>query len=120
MQTRYILLWLLFNLQLNTTVVADEHSVKYSLEKRVTTLELKIVELEKKLSLLADDNRWKDPSLWTRLKKGMSEQTVLTIIGEPVRKEQAIFNSWYYHKTSKLHSFIWFDEGQILGWEPPR
>jgi len=31
--------------------------------------------------------------------------------------EEAIFTTWYYHKSSKLHSHVWFDEGELLGWE---
>ena len=47
----------------------------------------------------------------------MSETDVRKLLGNPARKEEAIFPTWYYHKTSKDHSHVWFDEGKVLGWE---
>ena len=47
----------------------------------------------------------------------MSENDVRKLLGKPTRVEQAIFTTWYYHKTSIDHSHVWFDEGKVLGFQ---
>ena len=93
---------------------ADEIS---SLRKQVSELENRVQKLEKLLDEKFADDRWKDGILWSRIKKGMSYEDVRKLLGKPARVEEAIFTTWYYHKTSKLHSHVWFDEGKVLGWE---
>ncbi len=87
--------------------------------ERITALEKRVVELETRINEVSGQNRWKDTALWQRIQKEMSEREVRVILGMPDRKESSIFNTWYYHPTSKLHSFVWFDEGIVLGWEAP-
>ena len=88
-----------------------------ALEDRVAALEARMEKLERLLDEKFADDRWKDPILWSRVRKGMSETDVRKLLGKPARKEEAIFTTWYYHKTSKDHSHVWFDEGKVLGWE---
>ena len=88
-----------------------------ALEKRVTALEARLEKLERLLDEKFADDRWRDPILWSRIRTGMSETDVRKLLGKPARKEDAIFTTWYYHKTSKDHSHVWFDEGKVLGWE---
>ena len=93
---------------------ADEIS---SLRKQVSELENRVQKLEKLLDEKFADDRWRDGVLWSRLKRGMDYEDVRKLLGKPARVEEAIFTTWYYHKTSKLHSHVWFDEGEVLGWE---
>ena len=87
------------------------------LEKRVVELEARVEKLERLLDERFADDRWKDGILWSRIRAGMSEDDVRKLLGKPARKEKAIFTTWYYHKTSKDHAYVWFDEGKVLGWE---
>ena len=87
------------------------------LEKRIIELEARVEKLERLLDEKFADDRWRDPVLWSRIRMGMSETDVRKLLGKPAKKEEAIFTTWYYHKTSKDHSHVWFDEGKVLGWE---
>lgn len=88
-----------------------------SLQQQVTELKSRVEKLEKLLDEKFADDRWRDSILWSRLKPGMGYEDVRKLLGKPARVEEAIFTTWYYHKTSKLHSHVWFDEGKVLGWE---
>ena len=88
-----------------------------ALEKRVTELEARLKKLEQLIDEKFADDRWKEPILWRRIRPGMSKSDVRKLLGKPARIEKAIFTTWYYHKTSKLHSHVWFDEGKVLGFE---
>ncbi len=90
-----------------------------NLINRITALEQRVTELESRINEVSGASRWKDVALWQRIKKEMSEREVRVILGSPDRKERSIFTTWYYHPTSRLHSFVWFDEGVVLGWEAP-
>jgi hypothetical protein len=88
-----------------------------SLAQRVNELEKRVHQLERLLDEKFADDRWKDPILWSRVRPGMSETDVRKLLGKPSRVEKAVFTTWYYHKTSKDHSHVWFDDGKLLGWE---
>lgn len=88
-----------------------------ALEKRITELEARLQKVEGLLDEKFADDRWKEPILWSRIRPGMSETDVRKLLGKPTRVEEAIFTTWYYHKTSIDHSHVWFDEGKVLGWE---
>ena len=94
-------------------VQADETT----LQQQVTKLENRVQKLEKLLAEKFADDRWRDSILWSRIRQGMSHDEVRKLLGKPTREEQAIFTTWYYHNTSKDHSYVWFDEGKVLGWE---
>ena len=93
---------------------ADEIS---SLRKQVSELENRVQKLEKLLDEKFADDRWRDGVLWSRLKRGMDYEDVRKLLGKPARVEEAIFTTWFYHDTSRLHSHVWFDEGKVLGFE---
>ena len=88
-----------------------------ALAKRVAELEARLEKVERLLDEKFADDRWKDPILWSRIRKNMSETDIRKLLGKPIRVENHIFTTWYYHKTSKDHSHVWFDEGKVLGWE---
>ncbi len=87
------------------------------LEQRLIELEARLQKVERLLDEKFADDRWRDPILWSRIRPGMSETDVRKLLGKPTRVEQAIFTTWYYHKTSKDHSHVWFDQGEVLGWQ---
>lgn len=87
------------------------------LQQRISELEARVLQLERALKEKFADDRWKEPVLWSRIRPGMTESDVRKLLGDPTRVEEAIFTTWYYHKTSKLHSHVWFDEGEVLGWQ---
>ncbi len=88
-----------------------------SLKQQISELEQRVQKLEKLLDEKLSDERWRDPILWSRIKPGMTFEDIRKLLGKPARVEEAIFTTWYYHKTSKLHSHVWFDEGKVLGFE---
>jgi hypothetical protein len=90
-----------------------------SLQQQIDELTQRVVSLEQQLDGLSGKNNWKDPAYWARLKVEMPAADVEKLLGKPERIEEQIFTTWYYHGTSKLHSYIWFDEGKVLGWELP-
>ncbi len=93
------------------------HADTAALEKRVAELEARLHKVERMLDERFADDRWKEPILWSRITKDMTESDIRKLLGKPARVEKAIFTTWYYHKTSKDHSHVWFDEGKVLGWE---
>jgi hypothetical protein len=106
-----VVLSVLFSL--SSQVQADDIAV----EQRIIELEARVEKLERLLDEKSADDRWKEPILWSRIRTGMSEEDIRKLLGKPARKEKAIFTTWYYHKTSKDHAHVWFDEGKVLGWE---
>ena len=91
-------------------------------ERRIAELEARVAKLEKLYEEKNSEFRWKDPILWSRITRSMTQDDIRKLLGKPTRVEEAIFTTWYYHPTSKLHSHVWFDEGEVLGWEglPPK
>ena len=88
-----------------------------ALAARIAQLEARLEKVERELDERFSDDRWKDPILWSRIRKNMSESDIHKLLGDPTRVEEHIFTTWYYHKTSIDHSHVWFDEGKVLGWE---
>ena len=88
-----------------------------TLAERIAELEARMEKLEHLVDEKFADDRWKDPILWSRIRKNMSETDIRKLLGKPARVEEHIFTTWYYHETSKDHSHVWFDEGKVLGWE---
>lgn len=102
-----------------TLVCGTASAGEMVLKQRVTELETRVSVLEQLLEDAGTKDRWKDPIIWSRIKKEMSGGDIKKLLGRPDRIEEQIFISWYYHPTSKLHSYVWFDEGKVLGWEAP-
>jgi outer membrane protein assembly factor BamE (lipoprotein component of BamABCDE complex) len=99
----------------NMATAANESEIM----QRIDVLEKRITILENQIESSTNINRWKDIHNWQQVKNGMHSKDVTLILGKPGRIEQQIFTTWYYHPQSKLHSFIWFDEDKVLGWEMP-
>lgn len=104
---------------LSLLALASSHALAddTSLRQQLADLEMRVQKLEKLLDEKLSDQRWKEPILWSRIQPGMTYEDIRKLLGKPARVEEAIFTTWYYHKTSKLHSHVWFDEGKVLGFE---
>lgn len=102
------------------TLALPLYAAEADLQKQIDALSQRVKQLEQTISGLSNENNWKDPAYWSRLKRDMPESDVRNILGNPARIEKSIFATWYYHASSKLHSFVWFDEGKVLGWEAPQ
>lgn len=89
------------------------------LQQRVHKLEQQLLKLQQTVAALNDKDSWKDPRTWMNIKKEMTDFEVKKILGSPARVEQQIFTTWYYHQSTKLHSYVWFDDGRVLGWKLP-
>ena len=107
---------LTITLILCSSVAGDEKS----LEQRFAELETRIAALEAQLNVTEQiEEPWKNSAIWQSIQNGMSEAEVEKLLGEPSRIVHRVFTTWYYHPKSELHAFVWFDEGKVLGWEPP-
>ena len=104
---------IIFSVSLPASASEDE------LQKQIDALSQRVEQLEQVVRGLSSEDNWKDSAYWSRLKREMDEHEVRKILGNPSRIEESIFTTWYYHASSKLHSFVWFDEGKVLGWEAP-
>jgi len=104
----------------STISTASEISSESAILKRISALEERLSVLEKRVENTEGKDRWRDNILWKRLKVEMPIEEVEKLLGKAGRIENQIFTSWYFHPTSKLHSFVWFDEGILLGWEAPK
>ena len=101
------------------TLCFSANAAESTLLERINQLEARVSQLEQQLAEKSSSDRWKEPVYWKRLKKEMPMREVELILGKPKRTEEQIFTTWYYHHSSKLHSYIWFDEGKVLNWELP-
>jgi hypothetical protein len=64
---------------------------------------------------------WKDKSHWRMLKKGMSKNDVLKLLGGP-RKTQSggVLEYWYYSRAGISGPHVTFDQNEtIWGWDEP-
>ena len=95
-----------------------------TLETTVLSLELRIMELEKALSLATSSpvkkpikmGNWQNRANWRALKKGMTKNEVRSLLGEPPRVIDAgITVTWGY----VTGSVIFDDGGKLRGWSEP-
>ena len=102
-------------------------------ESEVSQLQQKIIELEdriKKLELLLkqyDENQqkqtqdgygWQNKKNWRKLKVGMKENEVKTILGEPVKIIKGVKILWYYPNI--YCGYVSFNQdGSLTGWNEP-
>jgi len=102
-------------------------------ENEASQLQQKIIELEdriKKLEVLlkqCDENHkkqtkdrygWQNKKNWRKLKVGMKETEVKTILGEPVKIIRGVKILWYYPNI--YCGYVSFDkDGSLTGWNEP-
>lgn len=96
------------------------------LQKRVVELEQKVKQLE---SLLEECNKareeaigaalgWQSKKNWRKLRAGMKESQVKSILGEPSKIIHGAITLWYYPNI--YGGYVSFDkEGRLAGWNEP-
>jgi hypothetical protein len=104
----------------------------YSEETTINQLTIKIEQLENRVTLLekyiADTNNKEmhnmnvitsDKQIWRKLKKGMTQDNVRKLLGEPLTINSQVYTYWYY-SNSVSHSFVIFDtDNKVMGWNEP-
>ena len=92
----------------------------------------KIEQLENRVSILeniiADNSNKKtqnrttitsDKQMWRKLNKGMDQDNVRKLLGEPLTIDAGPITRWYY-TTTHFDSYVLFDnENKVLGWREP-
>ena len=96
------------------------------LRQRISQLEAKIAELDGLLNEcvasrnkgLADEYGYQNKMNWRKLKVGMSQSQVRSILGEPTKVIKGVKTLWYYPNI--YGGFVSFDQsGNIVGWNEP-
>ena len=105
-------------------VFAEELTVD-QLNKKIEQLEHRVTTLE---NIIADQNNKKaknittitaDRQSWRKLSKGMNQDDVRKLLGEPLTIDSGSLTHWYYAK-SLIHSYVEFDdEDNVIGWHEP-
>lgn len=74
-----------------------------------------------KSELGSPEGDWTSLENWRKLKIGMSERTVRTLLGEPDRISGGTFTKWIYiSDTPRLFAEVEFYEGKVRSYEEPR
>ena len=104
------------------SVSAEKDDIN-SLKQKITELEKRIKDLEAiiKIYHAPEDKEsdqtygWLNKKSWRNLKKGMKEDEVKKILGEPVKTVKGSKTIWYY--PNFYRSYVSFDEeGNLTGW----
>ena len=106
--------------------LTPDTSYAQSLEERVQDLERRVQQLESKekaapaVSAPARGGRdgWRSQANWRMLKRGMSQDEVRRVLGEPHRVEAGVipFTVWEYPSDG---SATFSGDGALLGWSEP-
>ena len=105
--------------------------VVYSQTITMGQLQLKIDELEKRITLLEkiiEENKTienksinvlQDKMIWRKLRKGMNQDDVRSLLGEPVTINSSIITYWYYNGISSQACVTFDDKDLVIGWREP-
>lgn len=98
----------------------------HELRQKILQLEKKTQELERLLGECMDSRQqgkplgygWQNKMNWRKLRVGMSQVQVRSILGEPTKVIQGVKTLWYYPNI--YGGFVSFDQdGKIVGWNEP-
>ena len=127
--TIFVGIFLLVSFSSSGISVSAEKAEKNDIDKlkqKITELEKRIKDLESILKIYhgpknqKEDKEygWLNKKNWRNLKKGMTEDEVKTILGEPVKEVNGSRTIWYY--PDFYRSYVSFDEkGNLTGWNEP-
>lgn len=122
-QFKSVILVFLLILIFTNFLSADQSNDIKRLETRIAELEKRVTKLESLLqtsdkSEINYSEKWKNRSLWRKLKIGMTKYQVETILGEPRKINGGSITTWKYSKDS-WHSYVQFYEGKLDTWTEP-
>lgn len=116
----FFLITLAFSANAQEATIEQLNQKIEQLENRVSILESIIANSNKKKSKQANVTAVA-PKLqsWRKLKKNMTFDDVIDILGEPLRiRSGSITTHWYYSKDIS-HSYVSFYQDVVDGWEEP-
>ena len=117
----FFLITLAFSANAQEATIEQLNQKIEQLENRVSILESIIANSNKKKSKQANVTAVA-PKLqsWRKLKKNMTFNDVIDILGEPLRiRSGSITTHWYYSKDIS-HSYVSFYQDVVDGWEEPK
>ena len=101
---------------------AQEEDIS-KLRQKIDALEAKIFQLEGLLGECrelgaTDEYGWQNKKNWRRLKVGMADTKVKSILGDPTKVIKGIQDLWYYPNI--YGGYVSFDkDGKLAGWNEP-
>ncbi len=115
----FFLITLAFSANAQEATIEQLNQKIEQLENRVSILESIIANSNKKKSKQANVTAVA-PKLqsWRKLKKNMTFDDVIDILGEPLRINSGGVTNWYYSKDIS-HSYVSFIRDLVYGWEEP-
>lgn len=116
----FFLITLAFSANAQEATIEQLNQKIEQLENRVSILESIIANSNKKKSKQANVTAVA-PKLqsWRKLKKNMTFDDVIDILGEPLRIRSGGSTYWYYSKDIS-HSYVSFYQDVVDGWEEPQ
>lgn len=116
----FFLITLAFSANAQEATIEQLNQKIEQLENRVSILESIIANSNKKKSKQANVTAVA-PKLqsWRKLKKNMTFDDVIDILGEPLRIRSGSVTDWYYSKDIS-HSYVSFALDLVYGWEEPK
>jgi hypothetical protein len=89
------------------------------LEDRVQKLETLLKECdEARKSRFSEDSGWQNKKNWRTLERGMNQDQVKRILGEPVKVIKGVKTLWYY--PNLYCGYVTFDDkGRLASWNEP-
>lgn len=116
----FFLITLAFSANAQEATIEQLNQKIEQLENRVSILESIIANSNKKKSKQANVTAVA-PKLqsWRKLKKNMTFDDVIDILGEPLRINSGSITYWYYSKNIS-HSYVSFFRDVVDGWKEPK
>jgi outer membrane protein assembly factor BamE (lipoprotein component of BamABCDE complex) len=116
----FFLITLAFSANAQEATIEQLNQKIEQLENRVSILESIIANSNKKKSKQANVTAVA-PKLqsWRKLKKNMTFDDVIDILGEPLRIRSGGSTYWYYSKDIS-HSYVSFYQDVVDGWKEPK
>jgi hypothetical protein len=111
-------------LLLANSLFADQSSDIRKLEDRIVELEKRVAKLEALLETPSKNEikyseKWKNRSLWRKLKVGMSKYQVETLLGEPRKIHGGSTLTWWYYSKKSYSSMVIFNKNGLHEWNEP-
>jgi len=104
---------------------ANQSDEVKNLKARIAALENRVAKLEalvgnSKTNEIEYSEKWKDRTIWRKLKIGMTKDQVRQLLGEPRKIDAGSALTYWYYSKETWHCYIRFDSSnRIAGWTEP-